>query len=129
MLARLSSAALRRPPAGARSRHTAPGAEPSRGFSYSMLRLGPRVLRVGPRGPSGRDPPMLPLTGIGGNTELLGPIARRRPRRELLSFDIPGVGHSPLPNRPYRLPDIARLGAEVLAHFGHERCDVLGISW
>jgi poly(3-hydroxyalkanoate) depolymerase len=126
MLARLSSAALRRRPAG---RPRQAGVEPARSFSFAMLRLGSQVLRVGRCEPKERGLPLLLFNGIGGNIELLEPIARRLPRRELISFDIPGVGHSPLPRRPYRLPDIARLGAQVLAHYGHERGDALGISW
>jgi len=46
--------------------------------------------------------------------------------REVITFDIPGVGHSALPSRPYRLRGIARLAAAVLDHFGHARADVLG---
>jgi poly(3-hydroxyalkanoate) depolymerase len=51
------------------------------------------------------------------------------PGRALVTFDVPGVGHSPLPRRPYRLATIVRLAARLLDHYGHDRCDVLGISW
>jgi poly(3-hydroxyoctanoate) depolymerase len=73
--------------------------------------------------------PLLLFNGIGGNVELLAPIASWMPEREVITFDVPGVGHSPLPNRPYRVGTIARLAARVLAHYGHTQADVLGISW
>ena len=42
---------------------------------------------------------------------------------------MPGVGHSQLPRRPYRLRWIATLAGGVLDHYRHGRCDVLGVSW
>jgi poly(3-hydroxyalkanoate) depolymerase len=99
-----------------------------KGFSMGTLRVGPQLLRVGRTAPR-RGLPLLMFNGIGGNIELLEPIARRLAGRELITFDIPGVGHSPLPRRPYRLRDIAGLAASVLDHYGHRRCDVLGVSW
>jgi poly(3-hydroxyalkanoate) depolymerase len=67
--------------------------------------------------------------GIGGNIELLAPLARALPGRELITFDVPGVGQSAMPARPYRLRHIAALAAGVLDHYGHAQADVLGVSW
>jgi poly(3-hydroxyalkanoate) depolymerase len=103
--------------------------EPPHAFSLAMLRIGAQLLRVGRQAGSGCGLPLLVFNGIGGNIELLEPLARAMPQRELISFDIPGVGHSPLPRRPYRLRHIARLAAGVLDHYGHRQCDVLGVSW
>jgi poly(3-hydroxyalkanoate) depolymerase len=72
---------------------------------------------------------LLLFNGIGGNIELLAPLAHSMPRREIITFDIPGVGHSPLPALPYRLSGIARLATRVLDHYGHVQADVLGVSW
>jgi poly(3-hydroxyalkanoate) depolymerase len=47
----------------------------------------------------------------------------------LITFDVPGVGHSPLPRRPYRISDVASLAARILDFFGHRHCDALGVSW
>jgi poly(3-hydroxyalkanoate) depolymerase len=91
------------------------------------VRIGAQLLRVGRR--AGAGVPLLLFNGIGGNIELLSPLAQRMHGRELITFDIPGVGHSPLPARPYRLRQVAQLGVRVLAHFGHDRADVLGVSW
>ena len=51
------------------------------------------------------------------------------PGREVITFDVPGVGHSALPSRPYRLRYIARLAAALLDRYGHAQADVLGVSW
>lgn len=103
--------------------------ESPRALSIAMLRIGTQLLRVGRQAGSGRGLPLLVFNGIGGNIELLEPLARSMPQREVITFDIPGVGHSPLPRRPYRLGGVARLTAGVLDHYGHRQCDVLGVSW
>jgi poly(3-hydroxyoctanoate) depolymerase len=84
--------------------------------------------------PVGRQPgnggvPRLLFNGIGGNIELLAPIARAMLGREVITFDVSGVGHSALPSRPYRLRNIARLAAALLERSGHAQADVLGVSW
>jgi poly(3-hydroxyalkanoate) depolymerase len=100
----------------------------SRTFSIEMVRAGTQLLRAGRRAGSRPGPPLLLFNGIGGNIELLEPFARCL-SSEVIVFDLPGVGHSPLPRWPYRLRGIARLAARVLDHFGHQRCDTLGVSW
>jgi pimeloyl-ACP methyl ester carboxylesterase len=98
-------------------------------FGVEMLQLKQQLVRVGRQRGHGQGVPLLLFNGIGGNIELLEPIARWMPEREVITFDIPGVGHSALPNRPYRMPGIARLAAAILDHYGHAQADVLGISW
>ena len=98
-------------------------------FSIEMLRVGGQLLRVGRQAGRGNGVPLLMFNGIGGNIELLGPIAQWMPQREVIVFDIPGVGHSPMPAAPYRLRTITKLAAGVLDHYGHPRADVLGVSW
>jgi poly(3-hydroxyalkanoate) depolymerase len=98
-------------------------------FGIEMLRVGPQWLRVGRRPGQHEGVPLLLFNGIGGNIELLAPIARWLPEREVITFDVPGVGHSAMPSRPYRLKHIVRLACAVLDHYGHAQCDVLGISW
>jgi poly(3-hydroxyalkanoate) depolymerase len=98
-------------------------------FRAEMLQVNGQQLRVGRQRGLGDGVPLLMFNGIGGNIELLEPIARWMPEREVITFDIPGVGHSALPNRPYRMPGIARLAAAILDHYGHAQADVLGISW
>jgi poly(3-hydroxyoctanoate) depolymerase len=114
------------------ARHSAQAArrvDASHVFTIQMLHVGRQVLRVGRTPGNGRKPPLLLFNGIGGNIELLAPLALAMPEREVITFDIPGVGHSLMPKRPYRLRHVARLAARVLDHFGHARADVLGVSW
>ena len=100
-------------------------------FATEIVRIGSQALRVGRQagGANSGGVPLLMFNGIGGNIELLAPLARSMPGREVITFDIPGVGHSALPSRPYRLRGIARLAAAVLDHYGHLQADVLGVSW
>lgn len=100
-------------------------------FKTEMLNIHGQSLRVGRQAgerPTGA-PPLLLFNGIGGNIELLNPLAERMPTREVITFDVPGVGHSPMPSLPYRIRGIARLAAGILDHFGHGQADVLGVSW
>jgi poly(3-hydroxyalkanoate) depolymerase len=101
-------------------------------FSIEMLRVGTQLLRVGRR-PARRArsgvAPLLLFNGIGGNIELLGPFVRRMPEREAITFDMPGVGHSLMPARPYRPRNIVKLACGVLDHYRHRQADVLGVSW
>jgi poly(3-hydroxyalkanoate) depolymerase len=94
-----------------------------------MIRVGRQLLRVGHQRGADDAPPLLLFNGIGANIELLAPLAASMPGREMITFDVPGVGHSQLPPIPYRLSGIARLAAAVLDHFGRARADVLGVSW
>jgi len=98
-------------------------------FSKQMLEFDGQALCVGRRSGDGNRPPLLLFNGIGGNIDLLSPLADVLSRRELIVFDVPGVGGSPLPRYPYRMSTIAHLGARVLTHYGHDRADVLGVSW
>ena len=85
-------------------------------FAAEIVRIGSQALRVGrqPGHPGAGGVPLLMFNGIGGNIELLEPIARQMPEREVITFDVPGVGHSAMPARPYRMRGIARLAAAVL---------------
>jgi poly(3-hydroxyalkanoate) depolymerase len=98
-------------------------------FAMEMLHVGRYHVRVGRQAGSGGGVPLLLFNGIGGNIELVEPLGRWMPGREIVTFDIPGVGHSAMPRRPYRLSGIARLAAGILDRYGHAQADVMGISW
>ncbi len=97
--------------------------------------VGGQVLRVainpGPNGPG--QPPRLPLlliNGIGASLEALEPfVAALDGAVEVIRFDPPGVGGSPLPPGPYRFTGLCRLIAGLATELGYDRVDVLGISW
>ena len=89
-----------------------------------------RQLRIDVRAGTGRQPPLLLVNGIGASLELLQPfVDELDPALEVIRFDVPGVGGSPLPGRPYRFTGLCRLIAHLLTELGHDEADVLGISW
>lgn len=85
-------------------------------------------LRVGERR-HGSDPPLLLFNGFGVAMEMLNDFVRAIERTNVIAFDIPGMGKSPTPLLPYRLPQMARLSARLLDQLGHREVDVMGISW
>ena len=97
--------------------------------------VGGQLLRVAitPGRSEAGDPPRLPLlliNGIGARLELLEPfVTALDPAVEVIRFDPPGIGGSPLPSRPYRFGGLCRLIADMLTELGYHRVDVLGISW
>lgn len=74
--------------------------------------------------------PLLLINGIGASFELLEPfVDALDPAIEVIRFDVPGVGGSPLPTRPYRFTGLCALIARMLTELGYDTVDVLGISW
>jgi poly(3-hydroxyalkanoate) depolymerase len=77
-----------------------------------------------------RWPPLLLCNGIGASLELLQPLVDALdPQREVVRFDMPGIGGSPLPAVPYHLVTLAPLLSGLLDQLGYQQADVLGISW
>jgi poly(3-hydroxyalkanoate) depolymerase len=92
--------------------------------------VGGQPLRVDVRAGSAADVPLLLINGIGASLELLQPFVDELPASlEVIRFDPPGVGGSRLPALPYRFGGLCRLIARMLTALGHDRADVLGISW
>jgi poly(3-hydroxyalkanoate) depolymerase len=92
--------------------------------------VGGQQLRVAVRPGDGARTPLVLANGIGASLELLQPfVDSLDPSIEVVRFDAPGVGGSPLPRIPYRLPRLARLVARLLDQLGYRTVDMLGISW
>jgi poly(3-hydroxyalkanoate) depolymerase len=111
--------------------HTPHGARPG---EVELVRLGGRTIRAArwrahPK--SGQKPkrPLLFFNGIGANIELMTPLADWFPERDILTFDMPGVGHSPSPVLPYRPWMMARFTAKLLEKYHYDVVDVMGVSW
>lgn len=108
----------------------AAGHDLSSGERVETLTVRGRILRVAVRPGEPGWPPLLLCNGIGASLELLQPfVDALDPRREIVRFDLPGVGGSPLPAFPYHLAALPPLLAGLLDGLGHARADVLGISW
>jgi poly(3-hydroxyalkanoate) depolymerase len=110
--------------ADGRPRHSAGGGQ------MRMVTVGGRSLRVAVRGGIGGWSPLLLCNGIGASLELLQPfVDALDPRREIIRFDMPGIGGSPAPVVPYHLWTLAPLLSGLLDQLGHQQADVLGLSW
>jgi poly(3-hydroxyalkanoate) depolymerase len=98
-----------------------------------QLRICVREAAGPPRAANGAGPvgvPLLLVNGIGASLEMLQPfVDELSPSLEVIRFDVPGVGGSPLPGLPYRFSGVCRLMAGLLTTLGHDKADVLGISW
>jgi poly(3-hydroxyalkanoate) depolymerase len=89
-----------------------------------------RVLRVAVRGGNPQWPPLVLCNGIGARLELLQPFVDAVDRqREVVRFDMPGIGGSADPVVPYHLWTLAPLLSGLLDQLGYPQADVLGISW
>jgi poly(3-hydroxyalkanoate) depolymerase len=92
--------------------------------------VGGQHLRVAVRPGDPARTPLVLANGIGASLELLQPfVDALDPSIEVVRFDVPGVGGSPLPTLPYRLPALARLVARMLDQLDYPVVDLLGISW
>jgi poly(3-hydroxyalkanoate) depolymerase len=89
-----------------------------------------QLLRVAVRhGAPGRVPLLL-INGIGASLELLEPFVDALDESiGVIRFDVPGVGGSAPPPGPYRFTGLCKTIAGLLTVLGHDRADVLGISW
>jgi poly(3-hydroxyalkanoate) depolymerase len=87
-------------------------------------------LRIDVRPGTGDGPPLLLANGIGAPLEILDPfVADLDPAITVIRFDVPGVGGSPCPAVPLPYQVHAWLVGGLLDALGHDRADILGISW
>lgn len=86
------------------------------------------TLRVAIRAGRGATPLLL-FNGIGANLELVLPFVEALTGREIIVFDMPGVGRSPMWLVPRRFSGIARLTDRLLDRLGYGIVDIAGVSW
>jgi poly(3-hydroxyalkanoate) depolymerase len=87
-------------------------------------------VRVAIRPATEPGPPLVLCNGIGASLDLLQPFVDQvDPRIEVIRFDVPGVGGSPAPKVPYTFATLACFVTTLVTQLGHDRFDVLGISW
>jgi len=77
----------------------------------------------------GKRTPLLFFNGIGANLEIAQTFADTFTGRDIITFDMPGVGGSPDPVMPYRPWWVAKAAKQILTENGYDRVDVLGVSW
>ncbi|AUH35244.1 poly(3-hydroxyalkanoate) depolymerase [Paracoccus tegillarcae] len=93
------------------------------------LVLDGQKVRVALFGPADASRNLLVFNGIGASLETVGPFAERFADTRIVTFDVPGVGGSPVPALPYRFTWLARLTARILDKLGIDQVDVFGVSW
>ena len=87
-------------------------------------------VRVSVRTGTEPGPPLLLCNGIGASFDLLQPFVDEvDPRVEVVRFDVPGVGGSPVSPVPYTFPALAWFVGKLMTRLGYAEFDVLGISW
>jgi len=77
----------------------------------------------------GTHRPLLFFNGIGANLELAAPLGEALQDRDVIAFDMPGIGKSPPPRFPYRPWQAARMVRRLLDELAYDKVDVLGVSW
>ena len=73
--------------------------------------------------------PLIMFNGIGQSLEILQPIIDCLAGVPIITFDVPGAGLSDTPPLPWRFRKHAQLAAELVAHLGYEKVNVMGFSW
>ncbi len=92
------------------------------------VRVGRQRLRVMVE-QRGAGRPLLLVNGIGATGDLFRPFRQHLNDRETIAFDAPGVGGSPEALYPPTMRQLAGLVAGLIDELGHDRVDVLGLSW
>ncbi len=73
--------------------------------------------------------PLLFFNGVGANLEIAQPLGDLLSDRDVISFDLPGIGGSPRPLAPYRPWWVAYAARQILKRNGYDKVDVMGVSW
>ena len=89
------------------------------------------TLRVGywPAERASNKRPLLFFNGIGANMELAFGLGEWIRDREIITFDMPGVGESEPARFPYRPWMMARAARQLCDRYGMGDVDVMGVSW
>jgi len=99
-------------------------------FIFRTIDLDGQTIRTAVRPGKPHLTPLLIFNGIGANLELVFPFVQALdPDLEVIAFDVPGVGGSSTPNRPYRFPGLAKLTARMLDYLDYGQVNAVGVSW
>ena len=104
--------------------------DPDPNLSMRFLKIGRYRIRVAVRKGLTDQTPLLLMNGLGANLEVLDPFLKAFGKEvDTIRFDPPGIGGSSTPFLPYRLKGLATLTTKILDQLGHQKVDVLGVSW
>lgn len=108
-----------------------PRKEGERAPVITMETVGRQTLRqaVWPAQGRAKGRPILFFNGIGANLELVQPLGEAMTDRDVLTFDMPGIGGSPAPRVPYRPWWVAHAANTLVKRAGYDKVDVIGVSW
>lgn len=104
-------------------------ADPSDAPTIRHIKTGGYLLRTAVWENNSDNVPLLLFNGIGANLELVAPFAEAMGDRDIIAFDVPGVGGSGPANLPYRPWQLARMVSRILDELGYPEVDVMGVSW
>lgn len=76
-----------------------------------------------------KHPPLLFFSGIGSNAEILAPFMEQLTGRDVITFDMPGIGGSAKAGGAYRLSTMAAIADAIINDLGYEQVDIMGVSW
>lgn len=103
---------------------------PARRLTRGIIEVEGQRLRVAVKSGAAGVVPLLVFNGLGGEMRWLEPLAHALMDVEVVLFDVPGLGGSPAPRRPYTFVDLARLADAMLTELGYDGAvDVMGLSW
>jgi 3-oxoadipate enol-lactonase len=77
---------------------------------------------------TGEGTPVLLLHPLGVDRSFWNDVVPALDGREVLTYDFPGHGRTPVPAEPYTIEDLAGQARQLLADAGYERVDVVGVS-
>lgn len=106
-----------------------PSARASADITIGMHEINGQPIRVAISRTASRRPPLLMFNGIGASVEMATPLLNELRGTDAVIFDMPGIGGSPAPAKPYRMSCVAKLGHDLMRQLGHARFDVAGVSW
>jgi poly(3-hydroxyalkanoate) depolymerase len=103
---------------------------PDEGTADHYVRICNQHLRVNVRQGNGTGTPLVMCCGLGASFEALQPLVDGLdPGIDVIRFDVPGVGGSPVGLLPFGFPQLAWMLSRMLDELGYQRVDVLGFSW
>lgn len=88
-----------------------------------------RVLQWRADADANQGPPLLFFAGIGANAELMAPFTAALIDRDVVTFDMPGIGESPADGGPYWPREMAEAADHIMRTLGYDQFDAMGVSW